>query len=93
MKKIAFVFAGVAAMALSACGDADDAADEAAVVETETTVPPPVVTETTTVVEDTEPTADDTVSVSEEGLEVDVDDGDTSVEADVDEDPSMTVRD
>ena len=40
-----------------------------------------------------EPAADDTVSVSEDGVEVDIDDGDTSVEADVDEDPSMTVRD
>ena len=83
MKKIAFIFAGVAAMALSACSDADDAADDAAIVETETT----------TVVDDTEPAADDTVSVSEDGVEVDINDGDTSVEADVDEDPSMTVRD
>ena len=36
MKKLAMLFMGAAALALSACGDADDAADDTTVVETET---------------------------------------------------------
>lgn len=76
MKTLAFLFAGAAALALTACGDtADDEADTA-VVETETTVPAPAVTETTTVVEDVD--GDDSVTVDEDG---------TDVEADIDTNP------
>ena len=94
MKTIAFLFAGVAALALSACGDADDAADDTTVVETETVAPAPAVTETVVVETDgTDASGDDSVSVSADGLEVNVRDGDTSIRADIDEDPSVTIRD
>ena len=48
MNKLAFLLAGAAALALSACDDADDT-DDTAVVETETALPAPVVTESTVV--------------------------------------------
>jgi hypothetical protein len=91
MKTLAFLFTGAAALALSACGDADDAADDTTVVETETTVPPAV--DQTTVIETDGDRDDDRVTVNEDGVEVEVDDGDTEVEARIDEDPSVTVRD
>ena len=83
MNKLAFLLAGAAALALSACDDADDT-DDTAVVETETTLPAPVVTETT-VVGEGDLDGGDSVTI--------VDDGDTEVEADIDEDPGVTVRD
>jgi hypothetical protein len=46
MKKFAILFAGAAALALSACGDADEGADETTIVETD---PAPTVTETAVV--------------------------------------------
>jgi hypothetical protein len=91
MKRIAFLFAGAAGLALAACGDADDAADDTAMVETET-VPAPVVTETTTVVEDLDGDGD-SVTLDRNGVRADINDGDTSIEADIGEDPSVTVRD
>ena len=92
MTRVALLFAGSAALALAACGDTDDAADETTIIETETTEPAPVVTETTTVIED-RTDGDDSVTISEDGVQADVDDGDTEVTVDVDEDPSVRVRD
>ena len=88
MKKLAFLFAGAAALALTACGDAADDEADTAVVETETTVPAPVVTETT-VVEGAGDTVDgdDSVTVDEEGVEVDIDENGAEVEADIDTNP------
>ena len=91
MKRLAFLFAGAAALTLAAGGDADDDAADTAVVETETTVPAPAVTETT-VVEDVD-RGGDSVTVDRDGVRANINDGDTSVEADIDEDPSVTVRD
>ena len=91
MNKLAFLLAGAAALALSACDDAVDT-DDTAVVETATTLPAPVVTETT-VVGEGDLDGGDSVTIDEDGVEVDVDDGDTEVEADIDEDPGVTVRD
>jgi hypothetical protein len=39
------------------------------------------------------PPGNDSVTVGEDGVDVDVNDGDTQVEADLDEDPGVTVRD
>ena len=83
MKKIAFLFAGATAFALSACGDAADDEADTAVVETETTVPAPAVTETT-VVGEADVDGDDSVTVDEDGVEVDVDEDGADVEADID---------
>lgn len=94
MKKIAFLFAGSAALALAACGGADDATDDTTVVETETVAPAPAVTETAVVGADgTDAGGDDSVTIGEDGVDVHAGDGDTSVQADIDEDPSVTVRD
>ena len=88
MKKFPLL-TGAAALALAACGDADDAADDTTIVENE--APAPAVTETAVVGVPTE--GDDSVTVGEDGVEVDVDDGDTRIKADIDEDPGVTVRD
>ena len=92
MKKFPILFAGAAALALSACGDSDEGADETTVVEA---APAPAVTETAVVETDaTDDTAgDDSVTVNKDGVDVDVNDGDTQVKADLDEDPGVTVRD
>jgi hypothetical protein len=92
MKIFTALLTGAAALALAACGDADDAADDTTIVENE--APAPAVTETAVVGVPTEDTdGDDSVTVNEDGVEVDVDDGDTRIEADIDEDPGVTVRD
>ena len=84
MKKLAFLFTGAAALALSACDntDADDPAEDAAdttIIESEVPAPAATVTESsTTVVEDD---ADD----ADVDVEADVDnDGDTDVSAEID---------
>jgi hypothetical protein len=91
MKKLAILFAGAAAFALSACGSPeDDAADVTVVEDAEA----PTVTETT-VVRDGDGTdnADpDTVTVGTDGVEVDVDSNNTRVQADEDG-ASVTVSD
>jgi len=91
MKKLALLLAGSTAMALAACGDADDTT----IVKTETVEPAPTVTATertsTTVIERD---ADrDSVTVGRDGVQVDVDSNGTSIRADIDDDPSVTVRD
>ena len=97
MKKIVLsALSGAALLALSACGDAEEEVvteDTALVEEDPATVDmnadDSMMADTTT---DTME-ADDTVSIDENGVEADINDGDTSVEADIDEDPSMTVQD
>lgn len=92
MKTLPALLAGAALLALAACGGSADDPAETTVVETTETVPAPTVTETT-IVEDGPDSGDDSVTISEDGVTADVDDGDTSVTADIDEDPSVTVRD
>lgn len=103
MKKILTVaLAGAASLALVACGDS---ADETTTVTEETMVtePAPMPTETVTTApmgqatEDTDGDGDidgdDRVTINEDGMQADINDGDTSVTADIDEDPGVTVRD
>lgn len=88
MKKLAPLFVGSIAMALAACGEADDTM----IVETETTEPAPAVTatETTFIERDADR---DSVTVDRDGVQVDVDSDGTSIRADIGEDPSVTIRD
>lgn len=92
--KILAVPALVAALALGACSEANapEPTETETVVE-ETVVPVPVAEETTVVTEEDAVTEDgDSVTLSEDGIEADVGDADTRVEADVDGDPSLTVE-
>lgn len=90
MKTPVILFAGAAALALSACGGADEPAEETDVTLIEDDGPAPSVTETA-VVEDADP---DSVTVSEDGVRVDPDSDGTRVEADSgDDSASMTVSD
>lgn len=79
MKTFAILFTGAAALALSACGNADDtAADAPDVTVVEDGEPVPTVTETTVI----DGNADtDRVSVDANGVNVDVKDGNTRVKA------------
>ena len=81
-----------AALSLGACAE-NEAADETAADETTVTetVAVPAATETT-VVREGETVDGDRVSIGEDGVEADVNDGDTRVRADVDDDPSLTVE-
>jgi ABC-type glycerol-3-phosphate transport system substrate-binding protein len=79
MKTLATLLTGAAALALSACGSADDkAADAPDVTVVEDGEPVPVVTETTVVRDSAE---GDRVSVDANGVNVDVKDGNTRVKA------------
>ena len=87
MKKIAIALAVPAMFALGAC--AEEAAEESETTIVETEEPAPTMTETTVV----DPQAEsDSLTVDEDGVSADINDGDTSVEADLDEDPSATVN-
>lgn len=89
MKRIlTATLAGSAMLALGACEvDHQDAMEQSEAPLTEA-APPPV----DEAVTDTGDETRDSVSISEDGVEATVNDGDTSVSADVDEDPSMTVE-
>jgi ABC-type glycerol-3-phosphate transport system substrate-binding protein len=87
MKKLAFLFTGAAALALSACGGANDsAADDTAENAMVEQAPAPTVTETTVVrdADGTDSSAPDTVTVGKDGVKVDVDSNGTRVKADSD---------
>jgi hypothetical protein len=93
MKKLAILFAGTAAFALSACGGSD-AAEDAADVTVVEDAEAPTVTETTVVrdadgVDNADP---DTVTVGSDGVKVDVDSNNTRVKASEDG-ASVTVKD
>lgn len=104
MKKFLIAaFAGAASLGLAACEDtADENAmtDDTAVTDTADTMPPPppAVTDdplaepTEDIDGDGDIDADDRVTVDESGIQADINNGDTSVTADVDEDPSLTVE-
>ena len=85
MKKLAILFTGATALALSACGGANDsAADDAADTTTVVHEDVPVTTETTVVndADSTDGAAPDTVTVDKNGVKVDVDSNGTAVKAD-----------
>lgn len=89
MKKIILpALVAVSALGLAAC---DSAADAPAATETEV-----VTEEVGTDPAMTEPVMEaddgDSVTISEDGVNADINDGDTSVTADIDGDPSMTVE-
>ena len=93
MKKLAILFAGTAAFALSACGGSDTADNPADVTVVEDGEP--AVTETTVVrdadgVDNADP---DTVTVGADGVKVDVDSNGTKVKADTKGDASVSVSD
>jgi len=99
MKKLTAIAGLCAILALSAC-DKQPTADTATTAEatattagTDATVVTPTATETTVVTDTgTATTATgDQVSVSEKGVSANVKDGDTTVKADVDKDPTLTV--
>ena len=90
MKKLALALSATALFALSACDtEATDTTDD-----TVTTAEETVVAEepADTAVVDGEETDGDSVSISEDGMTADINDGDTSVNADVSEDPSLDVE-
>ena len=90
MKSLAALTALAAALALGACvdNDAEDAGTETAATET---VAVPATSETT-IVREVEGEDGDRVSIDEDGVRADIDDGDTRVRADIDRDPSLTVE-
>jgi hypothetical protein len=103
MRKILFAALGAAAsLGLAACGDN---ADETTTMTEETTMtePAPMPTETVTQSTGAQATTDtdgdgdvdgdDRVTITEGGMQADINDGDTSVTADIDENPGVTVRD
>lgn len=95
MKKLAFVFTGAAAVALSACGGANDsAADDTADSAMVADAPAPTVTETTVVrdADGNDSPEPDRVTVGPDGVKVDVDSNGTRVQADSDG-GSVTVSD
>ena len=78
---------GTAALGLAACGDtADDDADTTVITEE----PAPVVTETTMVDPGATPDDGSTVSVGPDGVNADIDAGDTRVTADSDGNATVT---
>lgn len=85
MKKLAILFTCSAALALSACGGANDsAADDTADATVREEAPVPTVTETA-IVQDSDgvdSSAPDSVSVGPDGVKVDVDSNGTRVQAD-----------
>ena len=93
-KTVLAVISASAMLALSAC--ADEAADDTVIVEDDDGA---MAGEGTTVVNEapepgTMDTADgDSVSISEDGVQADINDGNTSVNADISDDPSLTVED
>ena len=93
MKKIFLpALAAVAALGLAACDSADTAAtDDAAVAADADTA---ATDDGTAVATDVEAGGDgDSVTISEDGVTADINDGDTSVSANIGEDPSVTVTD
>ncbi|AKM08919.1 hypothetical protein [Croceicoccus naphthovorans] len=92
MKKIILpALAAVSALGLAACGsETTPAAEDAAMADDTAAVDTTADTAMTAPVEEGD---GDSLTVSEDGLDAQINDGDTSVTADIDEDPSMTVTD
>jgi ABC-type Fe3+-hydroxamate transport system substrate-binding protein len=104
MKKILTVaLAGAASLALVACGDSGEettttteetTVTEAAPMPTETvTTQGPATQATVDTDGDGDIDGDDSVTISEDGVQANINDGGTSVTADIDETPGVTVRD
>ena len=95
MKKYAAAALSAAALiSLSACAETaeDDAMmDDETAMEDGTTV---IEEGDTVMVDEADPATDgDSVSISEDGVTADINDGNTSVNADISEDPSLTIED
>lgn len=91
MKKLVLAAVSAsAALALSACGGAaDEGADGEVITAEETTV---IEDTPDTVVVDDADADGDSISISEDGVSADINDGGTSVNADISGDPSLTVE-
>lgn len=97
--KMFAISALAATFVLGACAEAEaPGTEETAITEdgtvTETAVvPAPAATETTIVREvDTDADSGDRVSIDEDGVNADLGNGDTRVQAEIDGDPSLTVE-
>ena len=89
MKKLALALSATALLALGACTEeATDTTDDTVTTAEETAVEQPA---DTVMVDDADGDGDN-VSISEDGVTADIDDGDTSVNADISEDPSLDVE-
>lgn len=89
MKKIVLAAASATALfAVSACAEGDTT-EETTIVEDDGAAMAD--TPDTYVVEETDANGD-SISISEDGVTADITDGDTSVSADVDGDPSLEVQ-
>jgi hypothetical protein len=87
MKTLAFLFTAATALTLTACGGANDsAADDTADATMREEAPVPTVTETAIVqdADGVDSSAPDSVSISPDGVKVDVDSNGTRVQADSD---------
>ncbi len=95
MKKITLAaFAGTALLSVAACSEANAPEADETAMDTDVPVAAPTATATatTTAAPDLDADPGNNVSVSEEGMSVDLNSGDTSISADVDESPSATVK-
>ncbi|WP_340587283.1 hypothetical protein [Erythrobacter alti] len=91
MKKFIAALTATAALSLAACdGATDDTVDGEVMTAEEGTVAQDA---PDTVIVDERDTMDgDRVSISEDGVSADINDGDTSIRADVSDDPSLEVE-
>ncbi len=81
MKKLVLAsVAAASALTLAACGGADEATEAEATTDD-------VMIEMEAPVEDT-----DNISISEDGVSMDINDADTSISAEVSDDPSITME-
>lgn len=94
-----FAIPALAALALAACSETNNyEADDAAAVDATDTAAAPAMTDDAVNADLDAPTTADTtadgdrVSVSEDGVDADIADGNTRIRADVDGDPSLTVE-
>lgn len=86
LKKTFIALAAVSTLGLAACGDDTVEEGDTTIVEgADTTAVDPV---------ESMPAEEtgDSVSISEDGMSADINSGDTSISADVDGDPSLTVE-
>ena len=89
MKKIALALSATALFALAACDqETADTTDDTVTTAEETVVEQP----NDTMMVDSEPTDGDNVSISEDGVAADINDGDTSINADISDGPSLEVE-
>ncbi len=90
MKQVIATLAATAALSLAACSDAavDETDGEVMTAEENTTLP----SASEPVVVDENENDRDSVSISEDGVSADINDGSTSINADISDNPSLEVE-